>query len=632
MNSSPALLQSTWTFTQGFILGQASFLLIILLFIRYVVFSPAEAGDNESWKKRLAAERLKRSKLSTTGVPPPPTRQILSKTNYDMATHPAESAGWMNVLLSQILQGYRNDLLAESGEEGARFRIEKWLNPDNGKMLWLDPIQVTSLSLGESYPLLSNARIRPADGQGRVRAEIDLDYLDSLSLSLSTSVLINFPAPRFAVLPVSLGVELVGIGGTLSVQIHEPEGERQHIHLSLLPDFHLNLKTTTLLGSRAKLQDVPKLEQLIVSRIRGVIQDRLVHPHHLTLALPRILSPSVSPTPILEDLGEHSMQDVADAVQGAIEKGLNSLLVPSTSMDSVTAVFDTPAPNPDAPVPGTLDTSPVPPPRIVTEHVEDETPSKVLTSQSSMMDSSPRITQRKITMPSDFPFPRSASASGPSLVSDSFQGRPESIASTSRGAVAPITPSHSRVASRSNAAVPKQLSPSGTMASRYHSAAPSISNSYRGQGSTTSGGFTGSFSAAGSTSGNGLSHRPPHPSSSQSARGPDSMTNGISVHGGPSRPGIAHVTSLRGVRESPSEYDGVGVGFGAGSHATSSSSSNRFTDDQPRRYVSSQSVSGSQAGFRFRGQFASRPESVQSARESAMGSQRSGPLNARPGD
>jgi hypothetical protein len=34
-----------------------------------------------------------------------------------------------------------------------------------------------------------------------------------------------------------------------------PQNEsRQHLHLSLLPDFHLNVKATSLLGSRAKLQ------------------------------------------------------------------------------------------------------------------------------------------------------------------------------------------------------------------------------------------------------------------------------------------------------------------------------------------------------------------------------------------
>lgn len=43
---------SPWTFTQGLILGQASFLLLVLLFMRYVVFSPSEASDPDGWKKR----------------------------------------------------------------------------------------------------------------------------------------------------------------------------------------------------------------------------------------------------------------------------------------------------------------------------------------------------------------------------------------------------------------------------------------------------------------------------------------------------------------------------------------------------------------------------------------------------
>lgn len=99
---------------------------------------------------------------------PPPLSILLSKTSYDMSIHLAESSDWVNVLLAQILQGYRNDLLSEGGEEGARQRVEGWLNPKGENLSWLDPIDVTSLSLGTSYPLLSNARIRPADGQGRL--------------------------------------------------------------------------------------------------------------------------------------------------------------------------------------------------------------------------------------------------------------------------------------------------------------------------------------------------------------------------------------------------------------------------------------------------------------------------------
>ncbi|TXT11048.1 hypothetical protein VHUM_01799 [Vanrija humicola] len=314
MHPAPA----AWTFTQGFLVGQAVFLALALLFIRYVIFSPLEAQDTDGWRKRRD-ERSKKSLLSNTAVPPPPASLLLSKTGYEMATHPPESTDWVNVLLAQVLQGYRNDLLSTSGEEGARQQFERWLNPPGRQQSWLDPIQVTGVSLGSSFPLLSNARIRPADGQGRVRAEIDVDYTDAVALSISTAVVINFPRPRFAVLPVSIGVELRTFAGTLSVVLHDPKGDRQHLHLCLLPDFHLNLKTTSLLGSKAKLQDIPKLEQLLVDRFRQAIQDRYVYPHHIALGLPRIISPQTpqsSPEIGVLDLPALAMDNMSRSLNG----------------------------------------------------------------------------------------------------------------------------------------------------------------------------------------------------------------------------------------------------------------------------------------------------------------------------
>jgi maintenance of morphology protein 1 len=42
----------------------------------------------------------------------------------------------------------------------------------------------------------------------------------------------------------------------------------------MLPNFTLDLKSTSLLGSRAKLADVPKLHELIDSQIRRSITRR----------------------------------------------------------------------------------------------------------------------------------------------------------------------------------------------------------------------------------------------------------------------------------------------------------------------------------------------------------------------
>lgn len=117
----------------------------------------------------------------------------------------------------------------------------------------------------------------------------------------------------------------------LSVQIHDPKDDRQHLHVCLLPDFHLNLKTTSLLGSRAKLQgtpyaawlttDIPKLEQLLVARLRAVIQDRIVYPHHLTFGLPRLLSqPDPDATPVVP-----TEMDLRSAAVGMMSRGIGRL-------------------------------------------------------------------------------------------------------------------------------------------------------------------------------------------------------------------------------------------------------------------------------------------------------------------
>lgn len=48
---------SGWTFTQGLLLGQASFVVLCLLFVRYVVFQPAEDIDQDEWQRRRDERR-----------------------------------------------------------------------------------------------------------------------------------------------------------------------------------------------------------------------------------------------------------------------------------------------------------------------------------------------------------------------------------------------------------------------------------------------------------------------------------------------------------------------------------------------------------------------------------------------
>lgn len=95
---------------------------------------------------------------------------ILHSVAYDLPTHAPETLDWLNVLLAQTLGAYR--ALVEgstAGGGGARGLMEEVLSrasSDEG-MLGMDMIEVGNVALGEGFPVLSNARVRPS-GEGGV--------------------------------------------------------------------------------------------------------------------------------------------------------------------------------------------------------------------------------------------------------------------------------------------------------------------------------------------------------------------------------------------------------------------------------------------------------------------------------
>lgn len=50
----------------------------------------------------------------------------------------------------------------------------------------------------------------------RQQIEVDMQYTDTLSVSISTSVLLNYPLPSFARLPISLTISLAVFSSTVS--------------------------------------------------------------------------------------------------------------------------------------------------------------------------------------------------------------------------------------------------------------------------------------------------------------------------------------------------------------------------------------------------------------------------------
>lgn len=195
---------------------------------------------------------------------------------------------WLNVLVAQAISGYREDA-ADSDQ--LLVSLTEALNGPR-RPSWLSPIQVTDVDLGQEYPLFSNARIKAAEESGRMRAEIDFDFKDSLTLGVSTAMSLNWPKPSFARLPISLSVTVEKITATLllefSVSPLSSASPSRALHLSLQPDFSTRLGVSSFLGAHSQLQDLPKITQLIESSLRGWVQDRCVWPKYQVIPLPTL--------------------------------------------------------------------------------------------------------------------------------------------------------------------------------------------------------------------------------------------------------------------------------------------------------------------------------------------------------
>ena len=322
------------TFTQGLILGQLSVVLILAAFIKFFIFGDPPSSDvtasmraTERRSRTLAHKRsllslrsananarngqtqgpLKRRKSTVLRGPPTLTiGSILSKTYYNVESHQPESLDWFNVLIAQTIAQFRSDAQHDDAILGS---LTKALN-GTSRPSFLDEIRVTELSLGEDFPIFSNCRIIPVDEDGldlgngkaldasmasregaRLQARMDVDLSDVLTLALETKLLLNYPQKLAAVLPVALAVSVVRFSGTLSISFipsNPSQSTPTMMTFNFLDDYRLDLSVRSLLGSRSRLQDVPKIAQLIESRLHRWFDERCVEPRFQEIALPNM--------------------------------------------------------------------------------------------------------------------------------------------------------------------------------------------------------------------------------------------------------------------------------------------------------------------------------------------------------
>jgi maintenance of morphology protein 1 len=305
----------------AFFLGQLSIVLLFFAFIHFFIFGPPPSTSPRPRRHShgllspsRSLRRKKSSLLRPPFEPPVPPSAILSKTFYNVRAHQPESLDWFNVLVAQALAQIRTEALHDDALlKALRDMLNGPLVPD-----YVGPITVTELALGEEFPIFSNCRIIPVDEAGadvkavglgtRLLARLDVDLSDAITVGVETRLRANWPFRDVMVLPAALTLEVVRFSGTLSLSFipsvpdnkdSDTEGGGGDdgflpgpgpitLAFSFLPDYRLDLSVRSLLGSRSRLQDVPKIAQLVEGRIHAWMNDRCVEPRYQQIVLPSI--------------------------------------------------------------------------------------------------------------------------------------------------------------------------------------------------------------------------------------------------------------------------------------------------------------------------------------------------------
>ena len=333
-------------------MGQVTLALILFFFIRFFLFGDEDAPDTRA-AARAAARRQRTLSHSATlrrkrsanfnrhvsigsrdrnALTP---EEILAKTYYNVDGHQPESLDWFNVLIAQTIAQLRADAL---NDDAILSSLSQALNGPH-KPDVVDEIRVTEISLGEEFPIFSNCRVIPVDedgtpvkapigrkgglganlGESTLQARMDVDLGDVITLGVETKLVLNYPKPRVAVMPVALSVSVMRFSGTLSVSftpstspstsrpdVQQPttadasrKGGPSHstsqpshspttLTFTFLDDYRLDLSIHSLIGSRSRLQDVPKIAQLIEQRIHAWFDERCVEPRFQQIVLPSL--------------------------------------------------------------------------------------------------------------------------------------------------------------------------------------------------------------------------------------------------------------------------------------------------------------------------------------------------------
>jgi maintenance of morphology protein 1 len=78
-------------------------------------------------------------------------------------------------------------------------------------------VSIIEFEFGSNCPMFGSPRVVGSETMDRLRNEIEFNYKDTIKFTIETHLVVNWPKPMTASLPIVLRVSDIEIGGTVRI-------------------------------------------------------------------------------------------------------------------------------------------------------------------------------------------------------------------------------------------------------------------------------------------------------------------------------------------------------------------------------------------------------------------------------
>ncbi len=198
-----------------------------------------------------------------------------------------ETSIWFNAFTGRVYRdigesAYFHNWLCQK----ATLMLNKGKRPE-----FIDQFTVEQVKFGTIPPVLSNIQWVPmtsqpdeAEANYDVECTGDIVFKSGISFKICTKLFVNWPREKYASIPVLLQLDVIEVAGRIRFGVN-----KKNSFLSFLDEPHSRFHVHSEVGELFKFQDLPKLSQFVIKKIKKFINSRLVHPnrHKFRLVWPR---------------------------------------------------------------------------------------------------------------------------------------------------------------------------------------------------------------------------------------------------------------------------------------------------------------------------------------------------------